>query len=211
MQFLAHFSPFCADNNLYMTKNIAIFASGSGSNAENIARYFQENDTVKIKLIVANKSDAYVLERARNLGIPSVVFLKKEWDKADNILAVLKENDIDFIVLAGFLLRIPEAILHAYPNKIINIHPALLPKYGGKGMYGDNVHKAVVAAGETESGITIHYVNEEYDKGEMIAQFTCEVTPADTYETVAAKVHALEYEHFPRVIKEVLNTESQKH
>lgn len=204
MHFIAHFSLICASHNPFMIKNIAIFASGSGSNAENIARYFQNNDAVKIKLIIANKSDAYVLERARNLGIPSMVFLKKEWQTADNILSALKENEIDFIVLAGFLLRIPEAILHAYPNKIINIHPALLPKYGGKGMYGDKVHKAVVEAGETESGITIHYINEEYDEGEMIAQFICNVNPDDTYEEVAAKVHALEYEHFPKVIEKVL-------
>lgn len=204
MHFLAHFSRFCAYNNLYMAKNIAIFASGSGSNAENIFRYFQENDAVSIKLIVANKSDAYVLERARNLGIPSMVFLKDEWRTGENIIAVLKEYEIDFIVLAGFLLRIPEALLHTYPNKIINIHPALLPKYGGRGMYGDRVHQAVVAAGDTESGITIHYINEEYDEGEMIAQFKCPVTPQDTYETVAAKVHALEYEYFPKVIEKLL-------
>jgi phosphoribosylglycinamide formyltransferase, formyltetrahydrofolate-dependent len=187
-----------------MTKNIAIFASGSGSNAENITRYFQGNDAVSIKLIVSNKSDAYVLERARDLGIPAIVFPKKEWETAENILSELKEYQVDFIILAGFLLRIPENILHAYPNKIINIHPALLPKYGGKGMYGDNVHKAVVAAGETESGITIHFIDDKYDEGEMIAQFKCIVNPKDTYEQVAGKVHALEYEYFPKVIEEVV-------
>lgn len=188
-----------------MNRNIAIFASGSGSNAENIVRYFQDNDAVKVKLIIANKNDAYVLQRARNLNIPSAVFLKEEWKTAENIVSILKEYEIDFIVLAGFLLRIPDTLLHAYPNSIINIHPALLPKYGGKGMYGDHVHKAVVAAGDTQSGITIHYIDDKYDEGEMIAQFACEVAPEDTYETVAAKVHALEYEHFPRVIEEVLS------
>ncbi|MDL2212620.1 phosphoribosylglycinamide formyltransferase [Bacteroides sp. OttesenSCG-928-D19] len=188
-----------------MNRNIAIFASGSGSNAENIVRYFQDNDAVKVKLIIANKNDAYVLQRARNLNIPSAVFLKEEWKTAENIVSILKEYKIDFIVLAGFLLRIPDTLLHAYPNSIINIHPALLPKYGGKGMYGDHVHKAVVAAGDTQSGITIHYIDDKYDEGEMIAQFACEVEPEDTYETVAAKVHALEYEHFPRVIEEVLS------
>lgn len=187
-----------------MTKNIAILASGSGSNAENIFRYFQGNDAVSIRLIIANKSDAYVLQRAENLGVPSLVFLNTEWKTAENILPELRKYGIDFIILAGFLLRIPDSLLHAYPNKIINIHPALLPKYGGKGMYGDRVHQAVVAAGETESGITIHYINEEYDEGEMIAQYKCPVTPEDTYETVAAKVHALEYEWFPKVIEQVV-------
>lgn len=187
-----------------MAKNIAIFASGSGSNAENIIRYFEGNEGINVRLIIANKSDAYILQRAENLGVPALVFLKKDWETAENILAALREYDIDFIVLAGFLLRVPDALLHAYPNKIINIHPALLPKYGGKGMYGDRVHQAVVAAGDTESGITIHYINEEYDEGEMIAQFKCTVNPNDTYEEVATKVHALEYEHFPKVIEEVL-------
>ena len=187
-----------------MTKNIAIFASGSGSNAENIFRYFQGNDAVSIRLIIANKSDAYVLQRAENLGVPSLVFLNPEWKTAENILPELRKHGIDFIILAGFLLCIPDALLYAYPNKIINIHPALLPKYGGKGMYGDRVHQAVVAAGETESGITIHYINEEYDEGEMIAQFKCPVNPEDTYEDVASKVHALEYEHFPKVIEKVV-------
>lgn len=188
-----------------MAKNIAILASGSGSNAENIANYFKANNEVNISLIIANKSDAYVLERAKRMEIPTKVHLKPEWETAENILTTLREYDIDFIVLAGFLLRIPDALLSAYPNRIINIHPALLPKYGGKGMYGDRVHQAVVAAGDKESGITIHYINEAYDEGEAIARFKCPVTPHDTYETVAAKVHALEYEHFPRVIEEVLN------
>ena len=139
-----------------MKKNIAIFASGSGTNAENIIRYFQENDLIRVALVLSNRSDAYVLERAHRLQVPSEVFLKEDWVSGEQILALLHEYHIDFIVLAGFLVRVPERLLHAYPDKIINIHPALLPKFGGKGMYGDRVHEAVVAAGETESGITIH-------------------------------------------------------
>lgn len=188
-----------------MTKNIAIFASGSGSNAENIVRYFMENETICVRLVVSNRSKAFVLERANTLQVPSEVFLRNEWESGGaNVLAILKKYDIDFIVLAGFLARVPDAILHTYPNKIINIHPSLLPKYGGKGMYGDHVHAAVVAAGETETGITIHYLNERYDEGEVIRQITCPVLPTDTPEDVANKVHVLEYEHYPRVIEEIL-------
>ena len=138
-----------------MEKNIAIFASGSGTNAENIIRYFEGNDSVRVKLVLSNRKDAYVLERAHRLGVPCRAFPKSDWEIAESILDLLREHQIDLIVLAGFLLRIPDALLHAYPNKIINIHPALLPKFGGKGMYGDRVHEAVVMAGESESGITI--------------------------------------------------------
>lgn len=188
-----------------MKKNIAIFASGSGSNAENIIRYFQGNDSIQVSLVLSNKSDAYVLERAHRLRVPSNVFPKEEWVAGDEILAILQEYRIDFIVLAGFLLRVPELLLHAYSDKIINIHPALLPKFGGKGMYGDRVHEAVVASGEKESGITIHYINEHYDEGNTIFQATCHVLPGDTPEEVAKKVHALEYKHFPLIIEEVVN------
>jgi len=205
MQFLAQISRFCAFIPSNMTKNIAIFASGSGSNTENIIRYFMGNETISVRLIVANRSNAYVLERAKSLQMPSEVFLRDEWQSGgDAVLAALKRYDIDFIVLAGFLAHVPDAILHTYPNRVINIHPSLLPKYGGKGMYGDHVHEAVVAAGETETGITIHYLNERYDEGEIIRQVTCPVSPADTPAEVAGKVHALEYEHYPRVIEEVL-------
>jgi len=183
--------------------NIAIFASGSGSNAENIIRYFEKTDDIEIKLIVSNKKDAYVHERARSLKIPSVTFSKKDFE-TPRVLDYLQEKGIDFIILAGFLLKVPQNLINAYPDKIINIHPALLPKYGGKGMYGDNVHKAVVEAGETESGITIHYVNENYDEGNIIFQSTCEVLPTDAYEDVAGKVHELEYKHFPRIIEQLL-------
>lgn len=186
-------------------KNIAIFASGSGSNAENIIRYFQKNDSIRVSLVLSNKSDAYVLERAHRLKVPCNVFPKEEWMAGDEVLSVLQKHHIDFIVLAGFLVRVPDLLLHAYPDKIINIHPALLPKYGGKGMYGDRVHEAVVAAGEKESGITIHYINEHYDEGNTIFQATCPVLPSDSPEDVAQKVHALEYKHFPKIIEQVLD------
>ena len=197
MQSFAHFSLFCALNSSIMKKNIAIFASGSGSNAENIIRYFQKSDSATVSLVLSNKSDAYVLERSHRLKVPCNVFPKEDWIAGDEILAILQEYRIDFIVLADLLL-------HAYPDKIINIHPALLPKFGGKGMYGDKVHEAVVAAGEKESGITIHYINEHYDEGSIIFQATCPVLPDDSPEEVAKKVHALEYEHFPRIVEEIL-------
>jgi phosphoribosylglycinamide formyltransferase-1 len=183
---------------------IAIFASGSGSNAENIANYFSKSQEIDISLFLTNNANAFVLERAKKLGIKSKVFTKDEFLKTDNILHFLHENNINLIVLAGFLLKIPQNLIKSFPNKIINIHPALLPKFGGKGMYGDNVHKAVVEANETESGITIHYVNENYDEGEIIFQAKCEVLPEDTYQDVANKIHKLEYEHFPKVIGGIL-------
>ena len=205
MQSFAHFSLFCALNLRVMKKNIAIFASGSGSNTENIIRYFRENEAIQVSLVLSNRSDAYVLERAHRLGVPCNVFPKEDWMAGDEILAVLQEYHIDFVVLAGFLVRVPDLLLHAYPNKIINIHPALLPKFGGKGMYGDRVHEAVVAAGETETGITIHYLNEHFDEGEVIVQYRCPVLPQDTAEDVAKKVHALEYEYYPQVIERLLS------
>lgn len=188
-----------------MTK-IAIFASGSGSNAENIVKYFANNENVSIKLIVSNREDAYVHQRAKSLEIASVTFSKSDFYHTDRVLQRLLQEEIDFIVLAGFLLKIPENLLQTYPNKIINIHPALLPKFGGKGMYGDNVHKAVIEAGEKESGITIHYVNENYDEGAIIFQAKCAVDATDNYEDVAKKVHALEYTYFPEIIDKLLNS-----
>lgn len=179
---------------------LALFASGSGSNAEQIARYFHQRDDVKIALILSNKSDAPVHARAKRLGIPSVTFSKDAFDKGLEVLDILRQYQIDFIVLAGFLLKVSQPLLDAYPRRIINIHPALLPLYGGKGMYGDRVHRAVVEAGEKESGITIHYVNEHYDEGDIIFQARCELLPGDSPEEVARKVHALEYAHFPEVI-----------
>lgn len=186
-------------------KNIAVFASGSGSNAENIARYFTNSDKVRLALVLSNNRHAGVHERMKKLGIPSETFTREEFANADPIIDKLKAHQIDLIVLAGYMNKITEPLLRAYPGRIINIHPALLPKYGGKGMYGMHVHEAVVAAGEKESGITIHFVNEHYDEGAPIFQASCPVLPDDTPEQVAEKVHALEYAHFPRVIGEVLD------
>ena len=187
-------------------KNIAIFASGSGSNAENIANYFAESDYAQVSVIVANNPNAYVLERAKKLGIESITVTKSQFMEADTLIAELKERNIDFIVLAGFLLLVPQKYIDAYPGRIVNIHPALLPKHGGKGMYGSHVHESVVAAGDTESGITIHLIDGNYDKGTTFFQATCPVLPTDTPDDVAQKVHALEYEHFPHVIEEILHT-----
>lgn len=187
-----------------MSKNIAIFASGNGTNAENIIRYFQNSELVNIELVLANKETAFVLERARSLNVPFAYMGKAEWTEGTAVLSLLEGRKIDFIVLAGFLARVPDCILHAYPNKIINIHPSLLPKFGGKGMYGDRVHEAVVAAGEAETGITIHYLNERFDEGEIVVQYKCPVLPQDTAADVAKKVHALEYEYYPKVIDRLL-------
>lgn len=186
-------------------KNIAILASGSGTNAENIALYFKNHPDIRVSLILANKPDAYVLERAKNLGIDSVVFTRKDFYECDTVLKVLEKHQVDFVVLAGFLWFVPENLLKAYPKKIINIHPALLPRHGGKGMYGDKVHQAVIAEGDRETGITIHFVNDHYDEGEIIFQDSFPVLPDDTAETIAQKVHQLEYQHFPRVIEEVID------
>ncbi|AFK04793.1 phosphoribosylglycinamide formyltransferase [Emticicia oligotrophica DSM 17448] len=185
-------------------KRIAIFASGSGSNAERIATYFAANDKVSIELFLTNNPTAGVIERGRRLGVPTVIFDKKTFSKTDKIVQLLQNQEIDLVILAGFLWLIPENLIKAYPNKIVNIHPALLPKYGGKGMWGHFVHEAVVAAHEKESGITIHYVNEHYDEGEVIFQAKCEVVPSDTPEDVAKKVQLLEHIHFPEVIEKLI-------
>lgn len=205
MHIFAHFSRFCAEIGGFMSKNIAILASGNGTNAENIIRYFRNSGTVNVGLVLSNRKTAFVLERARSLNVPFAYMEKAEWTDGEAVLSLLKDKHIDFVVLAGFLARVPDCILHAYPNKIINIHPSLLPKFGGKGMYGDRVHQAVVAAGETETGITIHYLNEHFDEGETIVQYKCPVLPQDTAEDVAKKVHALEYEYYPQVIARLLS------
>lgn len=186
---------------------LAIFASGSGSNAENIYKYFSGNDKVEIALILSDKSQAFVHQRARSMGVISKTLQASVFRESDEVLSLLKEFRIDFIVLAGFLLLMPPKLVQAFPNKIVNIHPALLPKYGGKGMYGDRVHQAVVLAGEKQTGITIHYVNEKYDEGRVIFQATCQIEAADTFEDVARKVHALEYKHYPKVIELILAKE----
>lgn len=182
-------------------RNIAIFASGSGSNAENIFLHFKDSTIGRVALFLTNNPDAYVIQRARKLGVDCVVFDRKRFYESDEIVKLLKAKSIDYVVLAGFLWLVPPSLIDAYDDRIVNIHPALLPAYGGKGMYGDNVHRAVVENRETESGITIHKVNRIYDNGEIIAQVRVPIAPDDTYREVANKVHALEYEHFPKVIE----------
>jgi len=186
-------------------KNIAIFASGSGTNAENIIRYFAKNESIKVVVVLSNKSDAGVHERAKNLDIPSFTFSGAEFKEGTNILCKLTEYNTDFIVLAGFLPLVSSPIINMYENRIINIHPALLPKFGGKGMYGHYVHEAVIVAKEIETGITIHYVNEHYDEGAIIFQASFPILPADTVGDVEKKVHELEYKHFPQVIEMLLS------
>lgn len=187
-----------------MKKNIAVLASGSGTNAENIIRYFREKESACVALVLTNRQNAFVLERAKKLEVPCAWFGKSDWESGEAVLAMLRAHHIDFVVLAGFLARVPDNILHAYPHKMINIHPSLLPKFGGKGMYGDRVHEAVIAAGETESGITIHYTNERYDEGTVICQVKCPVLPEDTPEELAQRIHRLEYANYPKVIEELV-------
>ncbi|WP_073400612.1 phosphoribosylglycinamide formyltransferase [Bacteroides luti] len=187
-----------------MSIKIAIFGSGSGTNAENIMQYFNGNLSIEVALVLSNKADAYILERARLHHIPYAVFTKTDFNNTVELLSLLKEHEVDFIVLAGFLLQIPVDLIHAYPNKIINIHPALLPKYGGKGMYGDRVHDAVIASGDKFSGITIHYIDEHYDSGSIIFQAKCDVLTTDTPNDLATRIHALEYKYFPKVIEDTI-------
>lgn len=200
----AHFSRFCAQISGFMSIKIAIFGSGSGTNAENIMQYFNGNLSIEVALVLSNKADAYILERARLHHITSAVFTKTDFNNTVELLSLLKEYEVDFIVLAGFLLQIPVDLIHAYPNKIINIHPALLPKYGGKGMYGDRVHDAVIASGDKFSGITIHYIDEHYDSGSIIFQAKCDVLTTDTPNDLATRIHALEYKYFPKVIEDTI-------
>lgn len=187
-----------------MKKRIVIFASGSGTNAENIIKYFQRTQFAEVVRVLSNKKDAKVLERAQKLCVNAASFTKGELFLENGVLKILKESRPDIIVLAGFLLKFPDFILKEFPNKVINIHPALLPKYGGKGMYGNFVHEAVVKNNETETGITIHYVNENYDEGAIISQKKVKLSKTETPETVAEKIHTLEYEWFPKIIEEVL-------
>lgn len=186
-------------------KNIAIFASGSGSNAQKIMEHFETNSDVRIRLVLVNNPEAGVIERAKNFNVPVIKFNRQQFSKSHEVVELLQSHKIDLVVLAGFLWLIPQNMVAAFPNKIINIHPALLPNYGGKGMYGGHVHKAVIAAKEKESGITIHYVNEKYDDGAIIAQFKCDISEHDTPDDLASKIHKLEHQHFPVVIEHVLN------
>lgn len=187
-----------------LMKSIAIFASGSGTNAENIALYFKDSHEVRISVIICNKPDAYVLERAKKLGIPSEILTGADMRDEARVMALLRRYEVDFIVLAGYLLRIPAYMVEAFPHAIVNIHPALLPLHGGKGMYGDRVHEDVIRCGDRESGITIHYVNEQYDSGAVIFQAKCPVLSTDTPHDLATRIHALEYAHFPHVIAETV-------
>lgn len=186
-----------------MKVRVAILASGSGTNAENIVNYFKNSKTIEIAMIASNKPDAYVLERAKKLGVPYYHFTNEEL-KEGMVANQLILKRIDFIVLAGFLQKIPSDLIQVFPNRIINIHPALLPKHGGKGMYGDKVHQSVIEKGEKESGISIHYVNENYDEGAIIFQTKCIVNEDDTPESLAKKIHQLEYQHFPKIIEEAI-------
>lgn len=189
---------------------IAIFASGNGSNAENIIKYFRNSDSVKTELVLSNNPNAFVLERARKLSVDTMVFGRKELYETFEVIDILVERAIDFIVLAGFMWLVPKELTDLYKGKIVNIHPALLPKYGGKGMYGMNVHKAVLAAKERETGITIHLVDEKYDNGQIIFQAKCPVLPGDTPETLAQRVHELEYKYYPLIIEQLTKNLTHK-
>ena len=187
--------------------NIAIFVSGSGSNCENIIQYFQHNEQVHIALVVSNRSDAYALVRAKKLNVPTAVLPKADFNNKDKVLKLMADYRIDFIVLAGFLLMIPDWLISVYQRRMINLHPALLPKFGGMGMYGHHVHEAVRKANETETGMTVHWVSTVCDGGEIIAQFRTPITPDDTPGDIADKEHILEMQHFPRVIETILRQE----
>lgn len=184
---------------------VAIFASGSGTNAQRIIDYFTEKKGVEIALLLSNNPDAYALTRAKAASIPTRVFTKAEFKDSTIVVDELKAAGISWVILAGFLWLVPKSLIHAFPNSILNIHPALLPAFSGKGMYGMYVHKAVIDTGAKQTGITIHKVNEEYDKGEVVFQIAFDVLPQDTPESVAEKIHELEYKYFPQVIEEQIN------
>lgn len=191
------------------TKKIAIFASGSGSNAQSIIEYFRKKESIDVVVVMSNKSNAFVVERAKNLGINCFVFNIDSFKNNLDFLAVLKKYEVDWIVLAGFLLKIPAYLIDAYHNKIINIHPSLLPNYGGKGMYGMHVHRSVIDNKEAESGISIHYVNKNYDEGKMIFQINCSINPQDKAEDLAKKIQKLEHQYYPSVIEETIMQSTQ--
>lgn len=185
-------------------KNIVLFASGEGTNAQHIIDYFKSSATIKVVLVVSNKPSANVLKRAKEEGVDTLIIERETFFDSDRTIQQLRSANIDLIVLAGFLWKIPANLIAAFPNKIINIHPALLPKFGGQGMYGMHVHRAVVEAKEKKSGISIHFVNAQYDEGQLISQHTCALSPTDTPEIVAKKIHALEKEYFPRAIEKII-------
>ena len=185
--------------------NIAIFVSGSGTNCENLIKYFADSERVCCALVVSNKADAYALVRAERLGVPTAVMPKVQLNDEHLMMALMQQHHIDFIVLAGFLPLVPTFLIDAYPRRIINIHPALLPKFGGKGMWGHHVHEAVKAAGETETGMTVHYVTPVCDSGEIIAQYRTSLSPDDSVDDIAEKEHQLEMKYFPKIVEQVLN------
>ena len=184
---------------------IAILVSGTGTNAINIIEYFEKNSVADVALVVSNKTDALAVEKAQNKGVKTIVFNNESFKKNSIVLNYLKSESIDFIVLAGFLMKVPNDIIHAYPNKIVNLHPSLLPKYGGKGMYGNHVHRAVIEAQESESGISIHFVNEEYDEGAIIFQAKVRVEKKDSVEVLAQKIRQLEHRFFPKIVEQVIS------
>lgn len=186
-------------------KNIAIFASGNGTNAERIIKYFKDNNTAQVSIVLTNNSNAGVIKKAKALGVAVHIFNRSGFYNNDEVLDILARNNVELIVLAGFLWLIPEQLIHKYPNKIINIHPALLPKYGGKGMYGTRVHEAVIANGDSKSGITIHWVNKNYDEGQVIFQAEFAIVDNETPQSLAKKIHTLEYKHFPKVIEDIIS------
>lgn len=201
--FCTFFTVLCSNWRDY-GKKYRSFSVGKWYECREYHPLFPGKGSACVALVLTNRQNAFVLERAKGLGVPCVWFAKSDWESGELILSTLREYDIDFVVLAGFLARVPDNILHAYPNKMINIHPSLLPKFGGKGMYGDRVHEAVIASGEKESGITIHYTNEHYDEGGIICQQKCPVLPGDTPEELAQRIHRLEYEYYPKVIEELV-------
>lgn len=186
------------------TINIALFASGSGTNVENIYNYFKNNSDIKITSVLCNRADAYVLTRAKKLDLDFLLFNRSDFENPDHILAYLEAKNVNFIVLAGFLWLIPDWLIERFPNRIINIHPALLPKYGGKGMYGDVVHKAIFENKESETGISIHYVSKNYDEGSIIFQKHVKIDASDTPDSIASKVHELEYLYYPTIIEKIV-------
>ena len=184
---------------------IAILVSGTGTNAINIIEYFEKNSVADVALVVSNKTDALAVEKAQNKGVKTIVFNNESFKKNSIVLNYLESESIDFIVLAGFLMKVPNDIIHAYPNKIVNLHPSLLPKYGGKGMYGNHVHRAVIEAQESESGISVHFVNEEYDEGAIIFQAKVSVEKKDSVEVLAQKIRQLEHRFFPKIVEQVIS------
>ena len=206
MVFRSVYTTFALIKHITMQKvNIAIFVSGSGTNCENLIKYFAKSERVCCALVVSNKADAYALVRAQRLGVKTAVAPKALLNDEEHMLTLMRDNHIDFIVLAGFLPLIPNFLIDAYPRRIINLHPALLPKYGGKGMWGHHVHEAVKVAGETETGMTVHYVTPVCDSGEIIAQFRTSLSPDDSADDIAEKEHQLEMKYFPQVVEQVLN------